>query len=85
MRAEPPYRIETGRLVLREQKVDLLRRFRGCFDLAKDFVYAILSRDEGEPREVVVYSMFDDGFPGSPSAAAEPVAYDALGTKTCPA
>jgi RimJ/RimL family protein N-acetyltransferase len=31
-----------------EQKVELMRRFRGQFDLGQDFVYGILSRDEGE-------------------------------------
>ncbi len=30
------------------QKVDLLRMFRGNFDLGEDFVYAIFSRDEAE-------------------------------------
>jgi RimJ/RimL family protein N-acetyltransferase len=29
-----------------EQKVELLRQFRGNFDLGKDFVYGIFSRDE---------------------------------------
>src|SRR5262245_29064214 len=29
-----------------EQKVELLRRFRGRFDLGDDFVYGILTRDE---------------------------------------
>lgn len=31
-----------------EQKVELLRRFRGLFDLGQDFIYGILSRDESE-------------------------------------
>ena len=31
-----------------EAKVDLLRRFRGWFDLGQDFVYGIFSRDERE-------------------------------------
>lgn len=31
-----------------EAKVDLLRRFRGQFDLGTDFVYGIFSRDESE-------------------------------------
>ena len=31
-----------------EAKVDLLRRFRGRFDLGEDFVYGILARDESE-------------------------------------
>jgi RimJ/RimL family protein N-acetyltransferase len=31
-----------------EEKVVLLRRFRGRFDLGEDFVYGILSRDESE-------------------------------------
>jgi len=31
-----------------EQTVELLRRFRGQFDLGQDFVYGILSRDESE-------------------------------------
>ena len=31
-----------------EAKVDLLRRFRGWFDLGQDFVYGIFSRDESE-------------------------------------
>jgi len=79
--ATPPYRIETGRLVIRcwqprdatllkeaidqsldhlrpwmpwahteptalEEKIELLRRFRGEFDLGTNFVYGILSRDE---------------------------------------
>ena len=30
------------------EKVELLRRFRGLFDLGQDFVYAIFSRDESE-------------------------------------
>ncbi|MBN1642898.1 MAG: GNAT family N-acetyltransferase [Anaerolineae bacterium] len=29
-----------------EAKVDLLRRFRGAFDLDRDYVYGVLSRDE---------------------------------------
>ena len=31
-----------------EQKVELLRQFRGRFDLGQDFVYGILSADESE-------------------------------------
>ena len=31
-----------------EQKADLLRRFRGNFDLGQDFVYGIFSADESE-------------------------------------
>jgi RimJ/RimL family protein N-acetyltransferase len=31
-----------------EQKVDLLRSFRGQFDLGQDFVYGMFSRDESE-------------------------------------
>jgi RimJ/RimL family protein N-acetyltransferase len=31
-----------------EAKVALLRRFRGKFDLGKDFVYGVFSRDEGQ-------------------------------------
>ncbi len=31
-----------------EQKVELLRAFRGRFDLGEDFVYGILARDESE-------------------------------------
>jgi RimJ/RimL family protein N-acetyltransferase len=31
-----------------EQKVDLLREFRGKFDLGRDYTYGIFSRDEGE-------------------------------------
>jgi RimJ/RimL family protein N-acetyltransferase len=31
-----------------EEKVDLLRQFRGNFDLGHDFVYGIFSRDESE-------------------------------------
>jgi RimJ/RimL family protein N-acetyltransferase len=31
-----------------EQKVELLRMFRGQFDLGQNFVYGILSRDESE-------------------------------------
>jgi RimJ/RimL family protein N-acetyltransferase len=31
-----------------EQKVELLRRFRGRFDLGEDFVYGIFARDESE-------------------------------------
>jgi RimJ/RimL family protein N-acetyltransferase len=31
-----------------EQKVELLRRFRGQFDLGQDFIYGILSTDETE-------------------------------------
>jgi RimJ/RimL family protein N-acetyltransferase len=31
-----------------EEKVELLRRFRGEFDLDKDFVYGIFARDESE-------------------------------------
>jgi RimJ/RimL family protein N-acetyltransferase len=83
VRADPPYRIETERLVLRcwepsdasalkeavdssldhlrpwmpwaenepqtiEEKVELLRRFRGNFDLGQDFVMGIFGRDESE-------------------------------------
>ena len=81
--ADPPYRIQTARLVIRcweprdapllkdavdsslddlrlwmpwaheepkplSEKVDLLRRFRGQFDLGQDFVYGIFSPDESE-------------------------------------
>jgi RimJ/RimL family protein N-acetyltransferase len=81
--ADPPYRIQTARLVIRcweprdapllkdavdsslddlrlwmpwaheeptplPEKVDLLRRFRGQFDLGQDFVYGIFSPDESE-------------------------------------
>jgi RimJ/RimL family protein N-acetyltransferase len=80
---DPPYRVETERLVLRcweprdapwlkeavdsslehlrpwmpwaadepsplEEKVALLRRFRGQFDLGQDFVYGIFPRDESQ-------------------------------------
>jgi RimJ/RimL family protein N-acetyltransferase len=31
-----------------EQKIELLRQFRGNFDLGRDFVYGIFSRDEAE-------------------------------------
>ena len=31
-----------------EEKVELLRRFRGQFDLGEDFVYGLFSRDESE-------------------------------------
>jgi RimJ/RimL family protein N-acetyltransferase len=31
-----------------QAKIDLLRRFRGNFDLGQDFVYGILSRDESQ-------------------------------------
>jgi RimJ/RimL family protein N-acetyltransferase len=31
-----------------EEKQELLRRFRGAFDLGQDFVYGILARDESE-------------------------------------
>jgi RimJ/RimL family protein N-acetyltransferase len=31
-----------------EQKIELLRNFRGRFDLDQDYVYGILSRDESE-------------------------------------
>lgn len=31
-----------------EEKVELLRRFRGQFDLGEDFVYGVFSRDESE-------------------------------------
>ncbi len=83
MRNEPPYRIETERLVVRcwspsdalllkeavdsslehlrpwmpwaraepqslDEKVRLLRRFRGQFDLGQDFVYGIFSAEETE-------------------------------------
>ena len=150
-----------------EEKVDLLRNFRGRFDTDKDYVYAIFSRDEQEavggtglhkrhgedafeigywiresrareglateasaaltrvafelcevdrveirtdpanersrrvplklgyteeatlrrrlgypePRDVVVYSIFADGFAGSPVASAEREAYDVLGER----
>jgi RimJ/RimL family protein N-acetyltransferase len=83
VRTDPPYRIETERLVIRcweprdaplmkeavdssldhlrpwmpwaaaepqslEEKVALLRHFRGRFDLGQDFVYGIFSADESE-------------------------------------
>ena len=83
MTVDPPYRVETERLVVRcweprdapllkdaidssldhlrpwmpwaraepqslEEKVQLLRRFRGQFDLGTDFVYGIFSADESE-------------------------------------
>jgi RimJ/RimL family protein N-acetyltransferase len=31
-----------------EEKIELLRRFRGQFDLGQDFIYGILSRDESQ-------------------------------------
>ena len=31
-----------------EEKVELMRRFRGMFDLGQDFIYGILSADESE-------------------------------------
>jgi RimJ/RimL family protein N-acetyltransferase len=153
-----------------EEKVELLRRFRGQFDLGEDFVYGLFSRDEsevvggsgfhrrvgeaafeigywirtsrmgqglatevtaaltrvgfevcqvdrieihcapenersiriprklaygeegllrrrlytapgGEPRDVVVFSLFRDTYPGTPAASAELEAYDALGER----
>jgi RimJ/RimL family protein N-acetyltransferase len=83
VRRDPPYRIETERLVVRcwdprdaplakeavdsslehlrpwmpwaehepqplDQKVELLRTFRGGFDLGQDFVYGILAADESQ-------------------------------------
>jgi RimJ/RimL family protein N-acetyltransferase len=83
MKAPPPYRIVTERLVVRcyepsdapllkeavdssldhlrpwmpwahdepqtvERKVELLRTFRGQFDLGQNFVYGLFSRDESE-------------------------------------
>ena len=82
-RTDPPYRIETDRLVIRcwdpgdaplakdaidssldhlrpwmpwaraeptslDEKVELLRRFRGLFDSGEDFAYGIFTRDEAE-------------------------------------
>ena len=82
-RRDPPYRIESDRLLIRcwdprdapllkdavdsslehlrawmpwahaepqplSEKVELLRRFRGSFDLGRDFVYGIFSPDESE-------------------------------------
>ena len=34
-----------------------------------------------EPRDVIVYSLFSDAYPESPSAQAELEAFDAAGTK----
>jgi RimJ/RimL family protein N-acetyltransferase len=155
-----------------EQVSELLRRFRGAFDLGQDFVYGILDRDEtkalggtglharrgpdaleigywirvdeinrglateisaaltrvafeihkvrrveihcvaqnvrsaavprklgfvheatlakrvldqGEWRDTMVWSLFDDAYPGSPAARAEIEAYDALGRALLPA
>ena len=31
-----------------DEKVELLRRFRGMFDLGQDFVYGLFDRDESE-------------------------------------
>ena len=149
-----------------EQKVELLRNFRGRFDLDQDYVYGILSRDESEavggsglhtrhgegaleigywiresrigaglatevsaaltrvafevcevdrveirvdppnersrkiplklgyveeatlrrrlepgPRDVVIYSIFRDGYEGTPAASARLEAFDALGKR----
>jgi len=149
-----------------EEKVELLRTFRGSFDLGRDYVYGIFSRDESEvlggtglhtrhgddafeigywiresrigeglateagaaltkvafevsgvdrveirvdppnersrnvprklgyleeatlkrrlepgPRDVVIYSLFADGFPGSPAASAQVEAYDVVGER----
>ena len=149
-----------------EEKVELVRAFRGQFDLDQDYTYGILARDESEvvggsglhtrhgegafeigywiresrigeglatevsaaltrvafevcevdrveirvdppnersrrvpvkleyieeatlrrrlepgPRDVVVYSIFRDGYPGTPSASAQLEAYDALGNR----
>jgi RimJ/RimL family protein N-acetyltransferase len=149
-----------------EEKIELLRSFRGQFDLGQDFVYGILSRDESEvvggtglhtrhgegafeigywirasrigeglatessaaltrvafevsdvdrveirvdppnersrrvplklgyveeatlrrrlepgPRDVVIYSIFRDGFEGTPAASVELEAYDAVGKR----
>jgi RimJ/RimL family protein N-acetyltransferase len=37
--------------------------------------------EDGEPRDVVVYTLFRDGFPGTPAASAELEAFDALGAR----
>jgi ribosomal-protein-serine acetyltransferase len=34
---------------------------------------------DGEPRDVVVFALFRDAYPGTPSAAARLAAYDAAG------
>ena len=38
-------------------------------------------RLEPGPRDVVIYSIFADGYEGSPSAAAELEAYDVVGER----
>jgi RimJ/RimL family protein N-acetyltransferase len=36
---------------------------------------------DGVPRDVVVYTLFREGYPGSPSSSAQVEAYDAVGTR----
>jgi RimJ/RimL family protein N-acetyltransferase len=36
---------------------------------------------EGTPRDVMVWSLFDDGYPASPAAQAQIEAYDAIGRR----
>jgi RimJ/RimL family protein N-acetyltransferase len=38
-------------------------------------------RLEPGPRDVVIYSIFADGFPGSPAASAQVEAYDVVGER----
>ena len=37
--------------------------------------------EDGEPRDVIVFTLFRDGFAGTPAASAELEAFDALGTR----
>ena len=37
--------------------------------------------DDGHPRDVVVFALFGDTFPGTPAASARVEGYDALGTR----
>lgn len=37
--------------------------------------------DDGEPRDVIVFTLFRDGYPGSPAASAPIEAFDAVGAR----
>jgi RimJ/RimL family protein N-acetyltransferase len=95
------------------EKAALLRRFRGQFDLGRDFVYGIFDRDEREvlggtglhtragedayeigywirashvgrglvPRDMTVFTLFQEDFAGTLAASVDVEAYDILGER----
>ena len=79
MTSDPPYRIVTERLVLRCWEPRDPRKL-GFVEEAR-LRRRLPAPGGGQPRDVIVFTLFRDAVPGSPAGAVELEAFDAVGMR----